>query len=149
VTHRVDDILDAAAALLSELVTPLGMKVFTHRRETLDADQDELPAYSIDAGEDVPSDGHLRGINSVLDVVFTAVVSEPFEPDVRKKLLDMRALVDTLLYDQQTHRGQQRLGLTFVYGIAYGGASAPETNSDGERCTGSLSSTWKVAYEMF
>jgi hypothetical protein len=47
------------------------------------------------------------------------------------------------------HRGQQRLGLNFVYGIAYGGASVPETNSDGERCTGSLSSTWKVAYEMF
>jgi hypothetical protein len=149
VTHRVDEILDAVAALVSEVVVPLGMKVFTHRRETLDADQDELPAYSIDAGEDVPSDMQLRGINSVLDVIFTAVVAEPFETDVREKLLDMRARVDELMHQHMQALGQSRLGLEFVYGIGYGGASAPETNSEGELCTGSLSSTWKVAYEMF
>jgi hypothetical protein len=60
----------------------------------------------------------------------------------------MRASVDALMFQQRTV-GQNRFGLYFVYGIAYGGASAPETNSDGEHCTGSLSSTWKIAYEMF
>lgn len=148
-THRAEEILVSSAALLSAVVVPKGWKVFKHRRETLDQQQDELPAYSLDYGEDQPADLQpLKGVNSVLNLVITAVTVGPTEADVRAKLLEMRKQADALMDEHMHEVGQQRLGLTFVYGIGYGGASAPAVNADGELFVGSLGSSWSIAYRL-
>ncbi len=147
-THRADQIVVAVADALSTIVTPKGSKVFKHRGESLDARQDELPAYSVDYGEDQPAEHQpLRGINSTLALVINAVVSAPTEGEVREKLLEMRDETDAIL-DAQMHGDQPKFGLSFVYGIGYGGAGAPEINTDGEACFGSLSTTWNFGYRL-
>lgn len=146
--HRAEEILVAGADFLSERVVRKGWKVFKHRRETLDHSQDELPAYSFDYGEDSPAtDQPLKAINSVLSVVITSVAVGPTEGDVRAKLLEMREETDALM-DEHMHDTTPRFGLSFVYGMGYGGASAPEISADGETFVGSLSCTWSIAYRL-
>ena len=148
-THRAEQIIVAVADLVSALVTPLGVHVYKHRRESLNAEQDELPAISVDYGEDLPADSQpLSAINSVLSLSFTAVVSAPTEAEAREKLLELREYTDGLMSDHMHMAGQNRLELTWVYGIGYGGADAPEINAEGESCTGTLSSTWSIGYRL-
>lgn len=145
-THRADEILSTLAESFSTRAAVSGWKVFKHRRESLSEQQDELPAYSFDFGEDAPSESQpLRGINSQLNVVATAVVSKPTEAEVRELLLEMREASDTI-FDEAMHGA--RFGLTFVYGIGYGGASAPEIDASGETIVGSLSFTWVFGYRL-
>jgi hypothetical protein len=147
VTHRAGQIVDAIAELLAARVSST-IKVFKHRRLSLADDQGELPAISVDFGEDQPAgDQPLRGINSVLNVVITGVAVAPTEDELREKLLVMREASDDLM-DEHMHQIQPRLGLTFVYGIGYGGAAAPDINADDESIVGSLASNWNVGYRM-
>src|ERR1700741_718450 len=94
-THRAEQVLDAVAELVRARVNASGnsaVKVLTHRRFTLDPEQDELPAISIDYGEDRPSESESLGsIYSTLSVECTAFVSSPLEAEIRKKLLELRA----------------------------------------------------------
>lgn len=146
-THRAAEILDAVAALVLARVNASGnsgVKVFTHRRFTLDPEQDELPAISIDYGEDRPAESRsLSSIGSVLSVECTAIVMSPHEDELREKLLELRA---------EIHRAvmaNPRLGLPdVVVSTFYGGAGAPAIEAEGEQLVGALTSTWLVRYQM-
>jgi hypothetical protein len=147
VTHRAGQIVDAVAELLTARVSST-IKVFKHRRLSMADDQGEMPAICVQFGEDAPAeDQPLRGINSVLSVIITVVAVAPTENELRQKLLEMREASDDLM-DEHMHQIQPRLGLTFVYGIGYGGAAAPDINADGEQPDGSIDSTWNVGYRM-
>ena len=142
--HRAQTIIEAISALVLARVGPSGVKVFTHRRFTLDPEQDELPSISIDYGEDRRSDNSVLGkITSVLSVECTAVVVSPREDELREKLLELRA---------EIHRAvmaNANLGLPdFVSTTFYGGAGAPGIDAEGEQLVGELTSTWLVLYEM-
>ena len=142
--HRAEQVLDAVAYLVRARVEASGVKVFTHRRFTLDPEQDDLPAITIDYGEDRKADSSVLGrITSLLSVECTAVVMAPLEADLRATLLELRA---------QIHRAvmtDQHLGLPDVVSATfYGGAGAPAVDADGEQLVGELTSTWLVLYEM-
>lgn len=142
-THRAAQIVEAARAAIAEVVEPLGVKVFVHRRYTLDSTQDELPAISVDYGEDRKSDVRiLAAIDSLLSVEITANALDSDESGLRSRLLSMRADV------HQAITATPQLGLPFVGAIYYGGASAPELSPEGEQIHGALTSTWVVQYQM-
>lgn len=136
--------LDAVAALVRARVEASGVKVFTHRRFTLDPEQDELPAITVDYGEDRKSDMSVLGrITSLLSVECTAVVMAPLEADLRSTLLELRAEIHGAVM------ANQNLGLPSVVSATfYGGASAPAVDADGEQLVGELTSTWLVLYDM-
>lgn len=143
-THRAAQVVDAIAALVRARVEASGVHVYTHRRLSLDPEQDELPGISIDYGEDRRSDSNsvLGLISSVLTVECTAVVVAPLEAEVRAQLLELRA---------EIHRAvmaNPRLGLPdFVSTTFYGGAEKPGF-AVGAQIAGELTSSWLVHYEM-
>jgi hypothetical protein len=139
-------VLDAVA---SAITTRLGLsqsavKVFTHRRFTLDPEQDELPAVSVDYGEDTKADTSTLGmIDSVLAVQATAVIQDTDEASLRTRLLELRAEIHRAVMSDR------RLGLPdFVVSTYYAGASAPAIDPEGEQLVGELTSNWLVHYRM-
>lgn len=144
-SHRAQQIVDAVASLITARVQAEGVHVFTHRRLSLDPEQDEMPAISVDYGEDARAQSQTTlAIDSVLSVETTVVVSEPDEFGCRTRLLDLR---------REIHRavmaGDRRLGLpVFVVTTSYGGANAPSLFAEGKNIVGELTSTWLVLYRM-
>lgn len=141
-SHRAQQIVDAVASLITARVQDLGVKVYTHRRLSLDPEQDEMPAISVDFGEDRRADSQTTlMIRSALSVEVTVIVSESDEYDCRTRLLDLR---------REVHRAvmaDQRLGLSdFVVTTSYGGAEAPSIAAAGRKVAGELTSTWPVLY---
>ena len=144
-THRADQIIDAIASYV-KAYSPSTVEVHTHRRLSLSCDE-ELPAISIDFGEDTPFAGDgssmLDGtIESLLTVNVTAVASDVEERALRKKLLEMRTHVHRAI------KTVRKLELEFVTGTLYGGALAPEVDVSGDAIIGELTSQWGVIYEM-
>jgi hypothetical protein len=142
-SHAVEQILDAVAVAIRALVEAKGQKVYIHRRSSLGLDQDELPAHSVDYGEDERLDTqYMDVIDSELSVQTTAMTSQPTEAEVRSALLDMR---------REQHRAimaNPRLGIgQIVVTTRYGGAEAPEIDTDGESVFGALTSVWLVHYQ--
>lgn len=142
--HRAEQIIDAVAALVLARVGASGVKVFTHRRYTLDPEQDDLPAITVDYGEDRRAESStLNKITSLLTVECTAVVVAPTESELRSNLLELRAEIHRAIM------ANHRLGLPDVVSTTYyGGAAAPAIDADGEQLVGELTSTWAVLYEM-
>ncbi len=143
-THRAEQILTAVRDAISARVAASGVNVYTHRRLSLDPEQDETPAISVDYGEDRRADAQTLGmIASLLSVEVTAIVADAEERDVRSRMLELRAEIHrAVMADPQ-------LGLReFVVSTYYGGASAPEVDTDGEQIIGALQSTWVVHYRM-
>lgn len=142
-THRAQQIIDAVATAVRTRVEPTGVHVYTHRRLSLDPEQDEMPGISVDYGEDRPAESQsFAEIRSALAVEITAVVSEADEYDCRTRLLSLR---------REIHRSvmaDQRLGLpVFVVTTAYGGASEPTIGAAGRKIAGEITTTWLVQYE--
>jgi hypothetical protein len=142
--HRAEQIVDAVAALVQAKVEASGVKVFTHRRLSLAADQDELPAISVDFGPDERASTVIIGrIGSVLTVPITSIVQMPAEPEVKTELMRLR---------REAHRAvmaDPKLGLsTFVLDTTYGGAEDPEIEVDTENVIGALTSNWLIYYMM-
>lgn len=135
--------MDAIAEAIRARVESKGWHVFMHRRLSLDATQDQLPAITVDFGEDQPADSQLLdSLGSALSVMTTCRAVEAEESALRSLLLDMRV---------ECHRGvmaDRRQGLSFVVSTFYGGASAPEIDPEGEAFSGGLTSTWLVQYRM-
>jgi hypothetical protein len=146
VSHRAEQIVDAVASLVTARVQPTGVHVFTHRRLSLDPEQDEMPAISVDYGEDSRADGQTtRMIDSVLSVEVTAVVSEKDEYDCRTRLLALRREIHrAVMADQRLGFGAQG----FVVTTSYGGASAPQLAASGRTIDGEIVTTWLVHYRM-
>lgn len=145
-THRVEQIIDAMTEVINS-VTPSTVKVYAHRRLSLSEDQDELPAISVDFGEDQPADGdgsHDLGgtIQSLLTINVTGLVAATDEPTLRRKLLDLRTDVHIAI------NKNTGLGLPFVLDTHYGGANPPASDVSSEVIIGELTSVWGVRYEM-
>lgn len=142
-THRADQIIAAVAAAVQTQAGGSGVKVYTHRASSLAADQDELPAYSVDYGEDRPGEILIaQVIRSQLEVLITAVVAGAVEEEVRTELLRLRREAHRAILSDATQ------GLAFVLDTQYGGAAPPEFQDDGDKYVGALTSAWLVHYEM-
>lgn len=122
---------------------PDGVHVFTHRRESLSAEQDELPAISIDYGEDSPTTGVISEFRSVLTVEARIKVQAPTPEDLHEKLFEQRSEVHVAV---MANNGS--LGLPFVIATLYGGADAPDVSSAGSQLTAELLTRWQVHYTM-
>lgn len=142
-SHRAGQVIEAVASILSARVLPKGHKVYTHRRISLASEEDQLPAHSVDFGEDQRAESKFIGtIDSVLTVITTVVATAADEQALRTLLLDLR---------REQHRAvmaDPKLGLAFVVNTLYGGAEAPEILTDGEELVGVLASSWLVHYRM-
>lgn len=146
-SHRADRIVDAIVSAIQG-ACPSSIRVYAHRRLTLSEDESQLPAISVDFGEDVPvnddqgaylMDGSLQ---SLLTVNITGIAVSVDEASIRRSLLDMRSLVHIGI------KGNSNLGLPFVIDTHYGGANPPEVDISSDKLVGELTSAWGVRYEM-
>lgn len=119
-----------------------GTKVFTHRRLTVDAEQDEVPCISVGYGEDSPAEGTLQDYESVLTVQTTACVEAVTEEELHEKLLELRAEIHIAV------RADPTLALGFVINTNYGPVDRPEVSTRGEKVVGVLTSRWLAHYFM-
>lgn len=147
-THRADQIIDAIVSALqaqASLQVP-SANIYAHRSLSLSEDQGELPAITVNFGEDDPvSDlgtDNLAFIDSLLAITITGFAVDPDEPVTRKALLSQRRYIHAAIMADQT------LGLSFVIGARYAGAGAPELDSSSEIIAGSLESRWQILYRM-
>lgn len=141
--HRADQVLNAIVTAITAAVQPTGVKVFAHRRLTLLADQDELPAISVDFGEDNPAQELTGGyFDSLLSCQITAVAVAREEADLKTELLDLRRRIHVALMADRT------LGLSFVVNTHYGGTEAPQIDASVDPIVGELVSVWNVYYRM-
>lgn len=145
-THRAEQIIDAAAAAILEQVQAAGTKVYTHRRLSLAEDQDDLPAIVVDFGPDEPDSefgaDNLAFIDSLLTLEITGATTAAEEPELKAALLELRRQVHiALMADPQ-------LGLAFVIDTRYGPTEAPDIDTSGELLAGALTSAWQVHYRM-
>lgn len=141
--HRAAQILDAIATLVRTRVEPSGVHVYTHRRESLSAEQDELPAISIDYGEDSPTTGVISEFRSVLTVEARAKVQATTAAELHDKLFELRAEFHIAVMPNNGN-----LGLPFVISTLYGGAGAPDISAAGSQLTAELLCNWLVRYTM-
>jgi hypothetical protein len=149
VTHRAEQIVDAAAAILAAHALLTGVKVVQHRVLSLSLDDQELPAVSITIGDDsaLEEDGatNFAFLDSLLSLAFRIVVKVDDgdeEEDAIGQLLDVRRAVHVALMADQT------LGLTFVIDTRYGGADAPILDGISENMCGMMDCRWSVHYRM-
>ena len=143
-THKADAIILAVAdAMRQHTDTPIN--VFEHRALTLADHQDELPAISVDFGEDAPFDADgSTGFDfnqSILTVNVTIVVSDTDERDVREDLLNFRKEVHKAIMYRDLR------DLAGVISVNYGGAEAPEIIAEGDAFLGALVCIWGVMYQ--
>jgi hypothetical protein len=142
-THRANQIVDAMVSIIDTAASPLGIHVYPHRRFSLAGDQDELPAISVDFGEDSPQHELTGGyFDSLLTCMVTAVAEAPEEQDLKLELLDLRRKAHVALM------ADRKLGLEFVVNTLYAGAEAPQIEAAGETIQGALTSVWQVYYRM-
>lgn len=141
--HRAQQIVDAIASKLAANVN-LRAAVYTHRTLSLSEDERELPAITVNVGEDEPeSEGaeQLNRITSALEAVIAAACVGDSEKEVIDSLLELRTQSHIALMADTS------LGLAFVWQTEYAGASAPQLRQ-GERMCGTLTMRWRVHYEM-
>jgi hypothetical protein len=142
--HRAAQIIEAIVPIVQARVTELGVKVYAHRRLSLDPTQDELPAISIDYGEDRRLEGSsLQAFDSVLSIEASAIVIGTEEASIRTQLLDLREQIHIAIM------ADPRLGLPeVVIATVPGDVIAPIIDVEGELLAGELTTTWHVRYRM-
>jgi hypothetical protein len=147
-THRAEQIIDAVVSRLQAATAALGIapaNIQAHRTLSLADVQGELPFVGVNFGEDNPAEEYneLGGeIGSALEVLTTTYVTGEDEPAVKRALLAARTESHKAINPDVT------LGLAFVLKVEYGGAAAPDINTDGESCAGSQECRWLVTYHM-
>jgi len=139
-SHRAQQIVDAVAAAL-RANTSLQAAVYTHRTLSLAENEQELPAVSVTLGDDSPEEGSLRKLASGLKLEVISFARADDEDALIRALLALR----TQIHISMTTTPQ--FGLSFVWSVEYGGASAPSVDLS-DRLSGSLVSTWIVHYYM-
>lgn len=140
--HRAERIIDAVASMLEQQLGPRGYHVYKHRRQSFDPQQDELPALTVNFGPDEALPSGTGVWNSRLQVLISAIAATPSEPELMQQLFKMRADSHIALMEDPY------LGLDFVIGLTYDGASEPEHNGQTELYVGVLTSSWLVDYQM-
>lgn len=145
-THRANQIVDAAVAAIRNQVQAAGTKVFAMRTLSLADDQDELPAIVVDFGSDEPigenGASNLAFFDSLLTLEITGATTADDEPELKAALLELR---------RQAHiamRAAPQFGLAFVVDTLPGPTDAPEVEAGGDRLAGALSSAWQIYYRM-
>lgn len=141
-THRAGRIVTAAAAILGVRIQPKGYHVYEHRRMSLDPEQDELPAVSVDYGPDEPQTEVTGIFRSRLTLHMTAIAVSPDELLLQQILLELRREIHVAMMQDDV------LGLDFVETTLYGGAAEPEFGTRGSKIVGALTSDWIVQYVM-
>lgn len=145
--HRAEQIIDAIVTRL-QASTTLGINaqnIFAHRTLSLAENQDELPAVTVNFGEDNPANDYdeMAGeIGSTLEVFTVPYLTSDDEPSLKVALLAARTEVHKAIDPTAT------LDLPFVLKVEYGGAVAPEADYTGELAAGSQQSRWLVTYHM-
>ena len=141
-THRANQIIGAMVAAIEAQVGPTGAKVYAHRRLSLDPEQDEMPAISVDFGEDNPAQEVGDFFDSLLSCQISVIAVAHEEPDLKSELLDLRRQIHIGLMSDRT------LGLSFVVNTHYGGTEEPEIDIGGGLIAGALTNVWNVYYRM-
>lgn len=148
-SHRVEQIVDQAASILTAHALFSGVSVLQHRVLSLSDQDQELPAVSITLGDDatLEEDGasNFAFIDSLQTLNFRVVAQSDAgdeEEHLIAALQDLRRAVHVALMADQT------LALAFVIGTSYGGADAPVIESKAERLAGQIDCRWLVHYRM-
>lgn len=148
-SHRVEQIVDQAASILSAHALFAGVSVLQHRVLSLSDQDQEMPAVSITLGDDATLEeggaSNFAFIDSLQTLNFRILAqSDPGDEEehVLTKLQDLRRAVHVALMADQT------LALAFVIGTRYGGADAPVIESQAERLVGQIDCRWSVHYRM-
>lgn len=147
-THRAEQIIDAIVALIkAQANLPVNAgNVYAHRTLSLADDQGEMPAITVNIGDDQPSNeggtDNLAFIDSLLSVSIVGYAIESTEEEVKSQLMDQRRRV------HQALMADDSLALPFVIATRYGGAAAPEMDATTERIAGSMESRWHISYRM-
>jgi hypothetical protein len=143
--HRADQIVDAISERIAGSTTLNVAAVFVHRSLSLSENQGELPAVTVNVGDDTPAEEYftLAGlIGSQLAVLTSGYVLGTSEAAVKRELLRIRTEIHKAIKTTEV------LGLPFVVKLDYGGAAAPELNSENEVIAGTQESRWLVTYVM-
>jgi hypothetical protein len=144
--HREEQIIQAAKAAI-EAQSVLAAAVFTHRTLTLSADDQELPAVVVNNGADAPPDGdgvtNLAFIDSVLELQISLAAQGDTQQEIASELDRLRVAVHKALMT-----APRTLGLSFVMGIRYGGAEAPEYSTTGSPLAGKRACAFSFHYRM-
>lgn len=141
-THRILQIVDRVAALHSADTA----RVFKNRRQSLSEKEQELPATSIDIGEDTALDDDGASNFSFLDSIATIAVTHRAKADNEEALL-----AELIRLRTETHvalMADRSLGLAFVIDTRYAGAQEPAIDEPNDAIAGSLTSIWRVHYRM-
>jgi len=132
--------------LIEQRVGPRGVKVFSHRRYSLDAEQDELPADTVDIGALSVVDGadaDVDWLDCTLALPITCVRAGYLEDEVREQLLDGAADVHIAISDLLVGSNPN-----YAIDVTLEGWDAPEVDVSGERLIGRLTSNWLVRFRI-
>lgn len=148
-THRAEQIVDALAALISAREGPDGVHVYTHRRLTLDPEQDEMPARSVDFGELEVIEETEDEIYFALACPVTAVVMLPTEPEAKTAVLAAAREIHRAIMASPAVGMPWRvtLGLAFVITVRPLGWTAPEYEVSGEQIVGTITTNWRIEFK--
>lgn len=149
--HPAELIIEAIRDALMDAETETFVSadnVYVHRTLPLNDAGLQLPAISVNYGEDRPAreyqgdEDDESTIESLLQVECAIYARENGEEALRQTLLRLRTGVqNVVLRDLQ-------LGLDFVLHVNYGGASTPITDGTADRIAGALPVLFVVQYEM-
>lgn len=143
--HRAEQILEAVVSAI-ESQADRGAAVVPHLALTLSEDDQELPAVAVRLGSDDPvselGTSNLAYIDSVLQIRCTVYARHVDQAEEARELMRLRSVVHRALMADQT------LGLDFVMGVRYGGASEPERDAAGGQIAGRMDCLFGVLYRM-
>lgn len=149
-THRAEQIVQAIAAVLDTALTPKGVRVYTHRGDTLDGEQDELPGVSVDYGEFTVTEETEHELYCTLEVPIALVVKLPTEEDVRAARLSLARDIHRAIMASPGvgMPWAVKLGLAFVITVHPAGwAKPPEPETRGEAIVGELTTNWRAEFK--
>lgn len=147
--HRAEQILDAIAARL-RAQTAIGIpadNIFVHRSLSLAEDQDEIPAATVNAGDEESADEYqlLDGdgeLARALEIEVAVYFSATDEQTLKQLLFAARTEVHRAINPDET------LGLAFVLKVELGAVPKPDIDVAGELSIGSQAHNWLVTYHM-
>lgn len=143
--HRALAILQAVVAAIDP--DDVQAAVFESGVISLDDQDQELPAIDVSMGEDPPfSDAgveNLAFIDSLLSIKVSLYAKAKTKKELVTELLRLRSETHQILL-----AGDRTQGLAYVIDTRYGGAEAPELNTEGSSMTGMLVTNYQVHYRM-
>lgn len=139
--HRAQQTFNDVFERVQSRMEPKGWHGYKHRRESLSAEQDELPAFSQDEGGDNPAAVDVTGeFRSILTLEFRVIVQAPTLDELHDKLNEARSDIHIAV--------RQSSSLGFVLWTDYGGAPEPPAISAGSQLTAERVFVWLVLYSM-